>query len=207
MKTTLFGLLAASLLMFGSVAAHADDRGFRDQSRSGTGWRLGERNRDGYAIYRRQGGNWYRVPGSGIAVGDGWVLGSKRESGGYAIYRWNGYDWDQAPGGAVEIGGTYNRPWVVNDRGQRYDWNGRDWYRSGFVGNGRGVQGNRFRDRDFRDRRDRDRYRDRRDRDRFFGNRNRDRNFRDQLRYRYDRSWDPYRFDERRRFGERRWRW
>ncbi|MCG8415839.1 MAG: hypothetical protein MI746_16615 [Pseudomonadales bacterium] len=198
MKKALLGIATLSMLLLGVGTAQADDHGFRDQSRSGTGWRLGERNRDGYAIYRRQGGNWYRVPGSGIAVADGWVLGSKRESGGYAIYRWNGYDWDQAPGGAVEIGGTYNRPWVINNRGQRFDWNGYDWYRSGFVGNSRGFQSNNRPHREFRDRRDRDR---------FFGNRHRDRNFRDRFRYRYDRSWDPYRFDERRRYGKRPWRW
>ena len=49
------------------------------------------------------------MPGSAIAAADGWVLGSKRESGGFAIYRWNGRDWDQALGGAVEIGGSYRR--------------------------------------------------------------------------------------------------
>ena len=121
MKTTILGLAATAVLLLTATTAHANDRGFRDNGNAA--WRLGERNRDGYSIYRRQGGNWYRVPGSGIAVGDGWVLGNKRENGGYAIYRWNGHDWDQAPGGAVEIGGTYNRPWVINDRGQRFNWN------------------------------------------------------------------------------------
>jgi len=32
-----------------------------------------------------------------------------------------------APVGAVELGGTYQRPWVINNRGQRYVWNGYDW--------------------------------------------------------------------------------
>ncbi len=189
MKTTMLGLAATALMFLVANVAQADDRN------GNAGWRLGERHRDGYAIYRRDRGNWYRVPGSAIAVGDGWVLGSQRESGGYAIYRWNGYNWDQAPGGAVEIGGSYNRPWVVNNRGQRFTWNGYDWRASGFAGNSRNsYRGNSF-GRDF----------DRRGRDRGF----RDRGFRDRDRYRnrgFDRryrEWDPYRFDERRRFGKR----
>jgi len=114
MKSRTFGFFAAALFMFASGTALADHSG---------GWRLGERVDGGYAIYHRG----YRVPGSAVGLGDGWVLGTKRESGGYAIYRWNGRDWDQAPGGAVEIGGTYRRPWVVNNRGQRFTWNGYDW--------------------------------------------------------------------------------
>lgn len=188
MKTALLGMLTASLLMFGSVPAEANDRGFRGNDRN-AGWRLGEPTRDGYAIYRRDRGNWYRVPGAAIAVADGWVLGAKRENGGHAIFRWNGYGWDQAPGGAVEIGGTYNRPWVVNNRGQRFDWNGYDWYASGFVGNrNNGFRGNAF------------------SRDRFF-DRNYDRG-RNPFRYgRRDREWDPYRFDRERRHHERYRRW
>lgn len=208
MKTTLLGIATTALVfLFGNVAQAADRDG-------NAGWRLGERNRDGYSIYRRDRGNWYRVPGSAVAVGDGWVLGNKRESGGYAIYRWNGYGWDQAPGGAVQIGGSYNRPWVVNNRGQRFNWNGYDWSPSGYVGNSRNnFRGNSFgreldrrdRGRDFRNpyRRDRE-YRDR-NRQREFNRGNRNRNS-----YRFynrrDRSWDPYRFDERRLFNKRGWR-
>lgn len=201
MKTALFGLLTASLLMFGSVPAEADDRGFRGND-SNAGWRLGERTRDGYAIYRRDRGNWYRVPGAAIAVADGWVLGAKRENGGYSIYRWNGYGWDQAPGGAVEIGGSYARPWVVNNRGERFDWNGYDWNRAGYVGRpATSFKGNAFsRDRD----RNRERYDRGRDRDRFFSRNQRDR-FRDFGRR--DREWDPYRYDRERRHNERYRRW
>ena len=189
MKTTLYGLLATTLLMFAALAAQpvqADDRGFRD--RGAGGWRLGERTRDGYAIYR--GG--YRVPGSAIALADGWALGSRRESGGYAIYRWNGHDWDQAPGGAVEIGGSYRRPWVINNRGQRFTWNGRDWNRD-FTGVGRGFRNNnrgvgREFNRGFRQ--------DQRNpfRGRGFNNRQRDRNIWD--RNRGNRGWG---FDRRQR--------
>lgn len=206
MKTALLGMLTASLLMFGSVPAQADDRGFRGNDRN-AGWRLGERTRDGFAIYRRDRGNWYRVPGSAIAVADGWALGAKRENGGQAIFRWNGYGWDQAPGGAVEIGGTYNRPWVVNNRGQRFDWNGYDWYASGYAGNrGGGFKGNAFG-------RDRNRFDRGRDRDRFYDrnyDRRYDRNGRGRNPFRYgrrDREWDPYRFDRERRHHERYRRW
>jgi hypothetical protein len=31
------------------------------------------------------------------------------------------------PGGAVEIDGSYNRPLVINNRGERFEWTGRDW--------------------------------------------------------------------------------
>lgn len=123
MKTATFGLFAAAFFLFASAMSLADERNPRFEGARGDGWRLGERVRDGYAIYHRG----YRVPGAAIAIADGWVLGTKRESGGYAIYRWNGHSWDQAPGGAVKIGGTYRRPWVINNRGQRYIWNGYDW--------------------------------------------------------------------------------
>ena len=192
MKTTLYGHLASALLVLALIPApaQADDRGFRDRGNSGA-WRLGERHRDGYAIYR--GG--YRVPGSAIAVADGWVLGSKRESGGFAIYRWNGRDWDQAPGGAVEIGGSYRRPWVINNRGQRFTWNGYDWNRD-FTGAGRGFGfNNRGVDRGFRQ----DRHNPFRGRD--FKHRQPDRNFRDRNRGNRSGSFDRrQRGDYRNRF-------
>lgn len=123
MKTTAFGLFAAAFFLFASSAVLANDRDYRFEGARGDGWRLGERVRGGYAIYHRG----HRLPGAAIEIADGWVLGTKRESGGYAIYRWNGHSWDQAPGGAVKIGGSYRQPWVVNNRGQRYIWNGFDW--------------------------------------------------------------------------------
>lgn len=124
MKATAFGFFTAAVFLFASATALADDRGGRyDNARGSDGWRLGERVRGGYAIYHRG----HRVPGAAIDIADGWVLGTQRESGGYAIYRWNGRGWDQAPGGAVQIGGSYRNPWVVNNRGQRFSWNGYDW--------------------------------------------------------------------------------
>lgn len=124
MKAKTFGIFVAAFFIFAGTAALADNRGGRfEGARDSDGWSLGERVRGGYAIYHRG----HRVPGSAIAIADGWVLGTKREIGGYAIYRWNGRGWDQAPGGAVDIGGSYRRPWVVNNRGQSFTWNGFDW--------------------------------------------------------------------------------
>lgn len=67
------------------------------------------------------------MQGYANAVADGWVIGTDRRSGGYGIYRWNGDSFDRMPGGAVEIGGSYERPWVINNRGERFEWAGRDW--------------------------------------------------------------------------------
>lgn len=122
-------LLAICLLLL-SVPTLADHRPLRvlPHAAEETGWRLShERLQNGFAIYRRQGHAWYRMPGAAIAVADGWVLGSQREDGGFAIFRWNGHGWDQAPGAAVRIGGSYRQPWVINDRGQHFEWDGYDW--------------------------------------------------------------------------------
>lgn len=80
-----------------------------------------------YEIYRWTGNGWQRVRGSAIDVADGWVIGTDRRSGGYGIYRWNGRQFQRMPGAAVEIGGSYEQPWVINDRGERLEWTGRDW--------------------------------------------------------------------------------
>ncbi len=91
---------------------------------SGLEWRL-----SGYDVYFREPGQrqWQRAPGTAIDVSDGWVIGTDPAYGGYSIYRWNGLDWDRAPGGAVKIGGSYSNPWVVNDRGESFSWDGYDW--------------------------------------------------------------------------------
>ena len=88
-------------------------------------WRLGSRNE----IYIRHPGEraWRLVAGSARMLGDGWAIGTDRVYGGFGIYRWNGYAWERAPGAAVEIHGSYLNPWVVNDRGERFSWNGYDW--------------------------------------------------------------------------------
>ena len=66
-------------------------------------WRLDGHNQ----IFLRTDRGWQRVQGSAIAIADGWVIGTDRRDGGYGIYRW--------------------RPWVINNRGERFEWTGRDW--------------------------------------------------------------------------------
>jgi hypothetical protein len=121
-------------LAIAPALASADDRFDTRYSTpvAGNGeWRLGEfrGDRRGYEIlYRASGRNrWQVVPGSAMAIGDGWVLGTDRHTGGYGIYRWNGRDWNRMPGTAVRIGGSYRQPWVINDSGNRYVWNGYQW--------------------------------------------------------------------------------
>lgn len=97
-------------------------------------WRLGpSAGREGHEIYFRhpRDHQWHRAPGSARVVADGWVIGTDRVDGGYGIYRWNGRNWQHMPGAAIRIGGTYANPWVVNDRGERFSWNGFDWREQG----------------------------------------------------------------------------
>lgn len=116
------------------MTAQADDRhGWRGST--GIEWRLGgyRGGSRGYEVYfrYRDGRGWRRAPGSVFALADGWALGTDRRHGGYGIYRWSGNGWIRMPGAAVRIGGSYARPWVINDRGERFIWNGRDWRRDG----------------------------------------------------------------------------
>lgn len=104
----------------------------RDRDYNGA-WKLGH-GRDHYGIYHFDGRGWRRMPGSATAVGDGWVIGTDRRGGGYGIYRWTGRGWHRVPGGAVSIGGSYEQPWVINDRGEQFYWNGRDWDKAGRGG-------------------------------------------------------------------------
>ncbi len=113
-------LFLALCLSVISVSANARDRDHDSN------WRLGY-GHDSYGIYHWTGRDWRRTPGSATDVGDGWVIGTDRRSGGYGIYRWNGRTWNRVSGGAVRIGGTYEQPWVINDRGERFYWNGYDW--------------------------------------------------------------------------------
>lgn len=122
-------ILVMALLLLAVSQAMADeprDRAFNSSFVRDSGnnaWRLGEHNQ----IYHRTDRGWRRVQGSAIDVADGWVIGTDRRSGGYGVYRWNGYRFERMPGGGVEIGGTYEHPWVINNRGERFEWNGRDW--------------------------------------------------------------------------------
>lgn len=123
-------------------------------------WRLGNGGRHGHEIYyrTRDDRRWTLAPGEAIAVGDGWVIGTDHVNGGYGIYRWNGFGWQRMPGAGVEIGGTYEFPWVVNDRGERFNWTGFEW-RNDFVYNER-HRNDHWREHDDDRRRD-----ERRDRD------------------------------------------
>jgi len=112
-------LVIMLLLMATQVQANPG----RDRGYERSDWRLGAHNE----ILMRTDRGWRRVPGSAIAVGDGWVIGTDRRPGGYGIYRWNGRKFDRMPGAAVQIGGSYHSPWVINDRGVRFEWTGRDW--------------------------------------------------------------------------------
>ncbi len=157
-----------------SFAANADDRDRRGgfYSDQNDRWRLGiDRGRRGSEILRRDGRGWQVVPGLATDVGNGWVIGTDRRGGGYGIYRWNGHDWDRVQGGAVRIGGSYQRPWVINNRNERFFWNGHDWdqdrsfnhrgSRNRNVRSFRGLDQHDIRSRDRRDNRDRNRRRDR----------------------------------------------
>ena len=127
--------LLLTLVFAGVSQAQADGSWNRP---SGGEWRLGNHNQ----IYQRTNRGWQRVQGSAIAVADGWVIGTDRRSGGYGIYRWNGYRFERMPGGAVDIGGSYERPWVINNRGERFEWTGREWREVRAYGSNRGTRDN-----------------------------------------------------------------
>jgi hypothetical protein len=177
MKNLTHNFLLLLCLATTPVLANADDRFDARYSMpvAGNGeWRLGEfrGDRRGYEIlYRAPGRNrWQVAPGGAIAVGDGWVLGTDRHTGGYGIYRWNGRDWSRMPGTGVRIGGSYRQPWVINDRGDRYSWNGYEWRldrNDRFDDRDRDDRRYRRDDRDERGWRDRDNNRNRRNNDRW----------------------------------------
>lgn len=139
-------LLSLTPLVSAADRAYRQDTGHYIAER----WKLGEPNRNGYTIYAWHNGYWKRMPGSAVDIGQGWVIGTDRRHGGYGIYRWNGYDWGRVPGAAISIGGSYERPWVINDRGEKFYWNGRDWDRErGYRNNNdRSYNGNTYRERD-----------------------------------------------------------
>jgi hypothetical protein len=134
LKALLLATLVAQPLM--ALADHDEDYR-RGRGADELQWRLGaELGYGGNSIYFRYPGerHWLRAPGSAIDVGEGWVIGTDRHSGGYGIYRWNGRDWQRMPGAAVEIGGSFQSPWVVNDRGERFRWAGNRWQQEAVVG-------------------------------------------------------------------------
>ena len=116
----LISALFVAFVLTAVSPAQAD--GARDRF-GGSQWRLGSHNQ----IFLRTERGWQRVQGSAIAIADGWVIGTDRRDGGYGIYRWNGRSFNRMPGAAVDIGGSYERPWVINNRGEQFEWTGRDW--------------------------------------------------------------------------------
>ncbi|HHX83534.1 MAG TPA: hypothetical protein GX696_11215 [Pseudomonadaceae bacterium] len=145
-------MLALCCLVVAPFVVQADDR-FNNRSGSWASvdrlqWQLGKAlgwNRGYQILYRNSGSaRWQLAPGTARAVADGWVLGNDRAQGGYSIYRWNGHGWSRMPGAATRIGGSYHAPWVINDRGVRYEWTGRDWRED----RGRREQANAWRSRD-----------------------------------------------------------
>lgn len=114
--------------------ANADDDDRRRASPGALQWRLGEaRVRYGHEILFRYPGErrWRQAPGEALDVADGWVIGTDRRNGGFGIYRWNGRGWQRMPGAGVDIGGAWDRPWVINDRGERFVWSGYGWREDG----------------------------------------------------------------------------
>jgi hypothetical protein len=90
---------------------------------------------------------WISLPGTATDATDGWIIGTDRREGGFGIYRSvtvssptstqpdnTRPEWERIPGGAVRIGGTHNRPWIVNNRNNIYQWDGSTWIqRDGFA--------------------------------------------------------------------------
>ena len=133
MKTLLAKSLLVLCLASTAGVLTADDRftgRYRLPAIDSIEWRLGASNGAlGFQIMYRAPGTrgWHQAPGRATALGNGWVLGTDRHTGGFGIYRWNGYNWSRMPGAAVRIGGSYQQPWVINDRNIRYVWNGYTW--------------------------------------------------------------------------------
>jgi len=127
MKLLKITIMALALFAGSSTASAWDDRvpghAIKIVDESATPWALNRRG----DIFQWTGRRWTRMPGTATDIGDGWVIGTDRRSGGYGIYRWNGRSWRRTSGGAVAIGGSYERPWVINDRNERFVWNGREW--------------------------------------------------------------------------------
>ena len=202
MKNLISKMLIVLCLATAPILAGADDR-FDSRNNFpavGSGdWRLGDFHGDrrGYEIlYRAPGRNrWQLAPGGAMAIADGWVLGTDRHNGGYGIYRWNGRDWSRMPGTGVRIGGSYRQPWVVNERGVRFSWNGFSWREDQRADR----NNDRNNDRDRWDRNDRD---DRRN-DRNNGRYRNDRDDRDS--YRDERSDNPNGRWGLNNNGDRRW--
>jgi hypothetical protein len=131
MKRTCLNLLLLASLALQPMLANADHDDRRGWSSPGAlDWRLGPaRGWQGHEIHYRYPGErqWRRAPGSALDLSAGWVIGTDRRNGGYGIYRWNDRGWQRMPGAGVDIGGSFQSPWVINDRGERFTWTGFQW--------------------------------------------------------------------------------
>jgi hypothetical protein len=76
---------------------------------------------------------WLSLPGRALDIGANggqvYVIGNNAVPGGFGIFRWNGKTfgnvWDAVSGGATEITvDQTGNPWVVNDQGSIYRWQG-----------------------------------------------------------------------------------
>jgi hypothetical protein len=198
-KLLIPALLLAGLALQPSLAA-ADPQGLE--------WRGG----NGRDIWYRNPGehDWRRAPGSAREVADGWVIGTDRRNGGYSIYRWDGRKWHRMPGSGVRIGGGYYNPWVINDRGERFSWNGYGWAQEPNFDRRNTRDNGRRDDRRDNHNRDRDDHRDNdnRGRDDNDWNRGRDRDNGDFDRGQGESDWrrEQNRSDENRRELDEQWR-
>lgn len=89
---------------------------------------------NGGHIYRWSNGTWSHTPGSNSKlasdVGHGWIIAENEPTaGGSKIYRFDyaANSWVNIPGGAVAVGGTYQQPWIANDRGDVFRYVNNSW--------------------------------------------------------------------------------
>jgi len=95
---------------------------------SGHPWAVNDQGQ----IWHFDGSSWRHLPGAArdIAIGGAghvYVLGTKAVAGGTAIYSWDGHEWKEFPhgGGGVHIAvDNHGYPWIVNDQGQIWRYNG-----------------------------------------------------------------------------------
>ena len=58
---------------------------------------------------------------------DLWVIGTPKVAGGYGIYHWVNGNWVNVPGAGVRIAVGPTGPWVVNEYGNIFQFNGTSW--------------------------------------------------------------------------------
>jgi hypothetical protein len=138
--------IGAALVVFAAAGAWAQSLGWQQLpgaavdigvgGPNNTAWVIGTNAEGGgYGIYRWNGGNWDKIPGSAVRIdvdpkGNAWVINAQG-----AIYRYNGSAWEQMPGSAKggDIGiGNNGAVWLTGGGNvggglQIYRWNGSNW--------------------------------------------------------------------------------